>query len=119
MQPALTFILLGTGLFAMIFGIRCLQSRENMAMIQNGMDPKLGRPQAEPYKNLKWGLLLMGAGMGLFIAYLLDHTVLNYDNGFRRASNVAVYFGLIGVFGGLGLLISYLVEKKEVLDKEK
>ena len=84
MGPAsLTFTLLGTGLFAMIFGIRYLQNRENMAMIQNGIDPKLRRPQAEPYRNLKWGLLLMGAGTGLFLAYLLDHTVLHFDNGFR------------------------------------
>lgn len=103
----------------MIFGIRYLQNRENMAMIQNGMDPKLSRPQSEPYKNLKWGLLLMGAGTGLFLAYLLDHTILDFGDGFHRAGNVAVYFALIGVFGGLGLFISYLIEKKEVLDKEK
>lgn len=103
----------------MIFGIRYLQNRENMAMIQNGMDPKLSRPQAEPYHNLEWGLLLMGSGTGLFLAYLLDHTILDSESGFRRAGSVAVYFALIGVFGGLRLFISYLIEKKEVLDKEK
>ncbi|HEY0898429.1 MAG TPA: DUF6249 domain-containing protein [Sphingobacteriaceae bacterium] len=118
MEVALTFILLGTGLFAMVFGVRYLQNKENMAMIQNGMDPKLNRPQTQPYKNLKWGLLLMGAGLGLFLAYLLDHTVLNFDNGFRGRDNVAIYFALIGIFGGLGLFISYVIEKKETLDKE-
>ena len=84
-------------------------------MIQNGMDPGLQRAQPQPYVVLKWGLLLMGAGIGLFLAYLLDNTVLNFDNGLRHDS-AAVYFSLIGIFGGLGLFISYLIEKKETLD---
>lgn len=109
-------ILLGLGLFAMIFGLRYLQNKEIMAMIQNGMDPNLNKPLPQPYKNLKWGLLLMGAGLGLFLAYVLDHTVLNYENGFGR-DNEAIYFSLIGVFGGLGLFISYLIEKKHLNKK--
>lgn len=110
-------ILISLGAFAMVFGLRYLANKENMAMIQNGIDPKLNRAQPQPYKNLKWGLLLMGAGLGLFLAYLLDHTVLNYDNGFRGRDNEAIYFSLIGIFGGLGLFISYVIEKKETLDK--
>ena len=110
-------ILISLGAFAMVFGLRYLINKENMAMIQNGMDPKLNRAQPQPYKNLKWGLLLMGAGLGLFLAYLLDHTVLNFDSGFRGRDNEAIYFSLIGIFGGLGLFISYVIEKKETLDK--
>ena len=51
-------ILVPLGAFAMIFGIFYLKSRENLAMIEKGMNPKLDRPA--PYKNLKWGLLLIG-----------------------------------------------------------
>jgi hypothetical protein len=32
---------------------------------------------------------------------------------------VAIYFALIAIGGGLGLISSYRIEKKEVLDKEK
>jgi hypothetical protein len=32
--------------------------------------------------------------------------------------NPAIYFSLIAVFGGLGLLTSFLIEKKQVLDRE-
>ena len=86
-------------------------------MIQNGMDPGLQRAQPQPYVVLKWGLLLMGAGIGLFLAYMLDHTVLNNNGPRGTDDNIeAIYFSLIGIFGGLGLFISYLIEKKETMD---
>ncbi len=113
-------ILLGLGLFAAIFGVRYLQNKENMLMIQNGMDPGIRKPQGQPYATLKWGLLLMGAGIGLFLAYILDHTVLNFNqDGFRNRDNEAIYFSLIGIFGGLGLFISYLIEKKGNLEERQ
>jgi hypothetical protein len=31
--------------------------------------------------------------------------------------NPSIYFALIAIFGGLGLVLSYRIEKKEVLDK--
>jgi hypothetical protein len=108
------FICLGA--FAMVFGLRYLANKENMAMIQQGMDPKLKRPQPAPYRNLKWGLLLMGVGIGLFLAYYLDHTVFSSNLAKNKDANVPIYFALIGIFGGLGLFISYLIEKKETLN---
>jgi hypothetical protein len=107
-------ILLGLGLFAMIFGIRYLQNKENMAMIQNGLNPKEFQSLPQPYRSLKWGLLLMGAGTGLFLAYLLDHTILDFETTFGRGEDVTIYFALVGVFGGLGLLISFFVEKANI-----
>jgi len=61
----------------------------------------------------------MGAGIGLFLAYLLDHTVFSAGNGIQSPDSVPIYFSLIGIFGGLGLFISYLIEKKETIDKNK
>jgi len=58
--------------------------------------------------------MLIGAGFGLFLAFILDRLVFR-SNEFD--DNPAVYFSLIAVFGGLGLLISYVIEKKEVHDK--
>jgi hypothetical protein len=96
--------------FAMLFGIVYLYKRENLAMIEKGMNPKTYRPA--PYKNLKWGLLLLGAGIGLFTAYLLHEHVLNVGN-----DNPAIYFSMLAIGGGLGLVMSYNIEKKEFLDK--
>ena len=105
-------IIISLGLFAMIFGIVYLYKRERMAMIERGMDPRRYRQQTAPYQNLKWGLLFIGAGLGLFLAYLFDHTAM------ARADedNPAVYFALIAIFGGLGLFASYRIEKKEIAD---
>jgi hypothetical protein len=38
--------------------------------------------------------------------------------GYDPDSKPAVFFSLIAIFGGIGLFVSYLIEKKEVLDKE-
>jgi hypothetical protein len=103
-------ILLGLGLFATIFGVRYLQNQENMLMIQSGMDPGIRRPKSPTFIALKIGLLLIGAGLGLFTAFLLDNTIMNYN---EHANNPALYFSLIAIFGGLGLFISHLIELKE------
>jgi hypothetical protein len=103
-------IIISLGFFAMIFGIFYLNKREKMAMIERGMDPRNYKPQPAPYQNLKWGLLLIGAGLGLFVAYLLDRTAFANTHD----ENEAIYFGLIAVFGGIGLVLSYQIEKKEL-----
>lgn len=101
-------------LFAMIFGIVYLRTRENMSMIEKGMNPKQFANRPAPYRNLKWGLLLVGSGIGLFFAYVLHTYVLHVDD-----DNPVMYFSMIGVGGGLGLIISYMVEKKQTLDNKQ
>jgi hypothetical protein len=109
-------ILLGLGLFAAIFGIRYLQNKENMLMIQNGMDPGVRRPVGPSFTALKVGLLMIGSGLGLFLAFVLDNTILNFRQGIDE-DNPAIYFSLIAIFGGLGLFISHLIEKKSNQEK--
>jgi len=103
-------IIISLGFFAMIFGIFYLNKREKMAMIERGMDPRGYKVQPAPYQNLKWGLLLIGAGVGLFLAFIFDRTVF----ASTRDENEAIFFALIAVFGGLGLVVSYNIEKKEL-----
>ena len=61
-----------TGMFAMIFGIVYIKSRENMAMIEKGINPKQTKYRPRPFVNLKWGLLLLGCGLGLLTAFMID-----------------------------------------------
>src|ERR1700761_3749705 len=83
-----------TGMFAMVFGIVYLHKRERMAMIERGMDPRSNKPRSAPYQNLKWGLLLLGAGIGLFLSFLLVNTCFaNYDDD----SKPAIFFSLIAI----------------------
>ena len=113
-------IVTSLGLFALIFGIIYMQKKENLAMIEKGMNPKLVEHRPTPYRNLKWGLLLVGAGMGLFLAYLLDNFLLMGVKHFGDSdfnNNVPIYFALIAIGGGIGLILSYRIEKKELLDR--
>ena len=103
-------ILVPLGAFAMIFGIVYLKTRENLAILEKGKDPRSPRP----YRNLKNGLMFLGAGIGLVVAYLLDVFAIPHE-----IEPAPLYFALIGIGGGLGLIVSYKIEKKEVLDKDK
>ncbi|HLG38805.1 MAG TPA: DUF6249 domain-containing protein [Chitinophagaceae bacterium] len=120
---ALFLIVMFVSFFACIFGIYYLATRRSLAMIEKGMNPREFVNRPAPYRNLKWALLLIGAGAGLFLAYILDtfvfkHTYITETFGqntyhHRRDDGApAIYFALIAIGGGLGLFGSYKMEKK-------
>ena len=103
-------ILVPLGLFAMIFGIVYMHKKENLAMIDKGMNPK--QASLRPFGILKWSLLLVGAGIGLFLAYIFDQYLSRNDE------NEAVYFAFIAIGGGIGLYVSFKMELKEFYRRE-
>jgi drug/metabolite transporter (DMT)-like permease len=108
-QLAIIWLILASlGLFIMVFGIRYLMSRENLAMIEKGLNPKDKIYRPAPYNNLKWGLLLLGAGVGLALSYFITQYMLH------DTENPALWFAFIAIGGGAGLIASYWVEKKEL-----
>ena len=119
---ALFLIVMFTGFFACVFGMYYLHTRQNLAMIDKGMNPKIRYHRPAPFRLLKWAMLLMGAGFGLFAAYMFDefviiHRVNTYVvDGYTRYShegeNPSIYFALIAFGGGLGLFLSYKMERK-------
>ena|SRR6059058_3720251 len=112
MSPFLIPILISLGAFAMVFGVVYLRTRENMALIEKGKDPRTPRP----YRSLKTGLLFLGAGLGLFIAFFID---TNSGIEYRHHDSIAaIYFALIAIGGGLGLVGSYAIEKKAIMKGE-
>jgi hypothetical protein len=120
-SAALFLIVMFTGFFECVFGMYYLHTRQNLAMIDKGMNPKVRYHRPEPFKLLKWAMLLMGAGLGLFAAYMLDVLVLQHTSTYvsegriryhHHNDNPAVYFALIAFGGGLGLFIAYKIEKK-------
>jgi hypothetical protein len=106
-------IISSVALLATLFGMRYLSNKENMALIEKGINPKINQNRPAPYRSLKNGLLFVGAGVGLFIAFMLDGYVFPQND-----KNASLYFALIAIGGGIGLISSYRVEKKELLDKE-
>lgn len=102
-------IIVSLGAFMMIWGIRYLENRENMALIERGMEPVNRRRTADPSRTLRNSLMFIGAGLGLFLAILLTRTAFA---GLPESEQTGVYFALIAIFGGLGMLGAYLYERK-------
>jgi hypothetical protein len=112
METALVFI----ALFATVFGIMYLhytsRSRERMALIEKGADASLFNTGKEGRKftfvwgkfTLKMGMLFMGvalgilAGSGLYNAGVLDEEIS--------------YTSMIFFFGGLSLVLFYIIDRK-------
>jgi len=106
-------IILGAvfGVFYLYFSTR---NKERLALIEKGVDATIfmkGKQQTAPIWKvliLNLALLLMGIGVGVFIASLLDHyTSLDSD---------AVYPATIFLMAGVGLFIGFNMTKN--LDKE-
>ena len=76
---------------------------ERMAMIEKGTPSPDWKPA--PSSNLlgvKIGMLFFGIGFGILIAYIL-HFILGVDQS-------ALYPGMMFLFGGGSLVVSYFVE---------
>ena len=113
-------VLIPLGFFLLVFGVVYMHKRENLAMIEKGMNPKETYSRPAPFRNLKWGLLLIGAGAGLFLAYIFDHYVLHGGTRYYdRGDSAPIYFSLIAIGGGLGLFGSYKMEKKWMDEKNE
>ncbi len=104
-------IIISLGAFLMIFGIRFLQYKENQIMIEKGLDPIQFKKDSSKERNshsfnLTIGLVTIGIGSGILSAFLV--TSLSTFKG----EDEPVYFGLIFLLGGLGLLLSYFIQRK-------
>lgn len=110
MNPGVVVFAIPIAAFLMVVAIRYLESKENMSMIERGMNPaehKRLRRQANPSQTLKNGLLFVGAGLGLLLAIIITN-VLHLEG----ESGTGIFFALIAIFGGAGLLGAYFYERK-------
>lgn len=99
-------IIISLGAFVMIVYIRKFDNMERMAIIEKGLDPTFFKStrNGSPAPVLRWALLLVGAGLGLFVGYFLDEVFRMEEVG---------YFAMLMIFGGLGLLLAYLIEERK------
>ena len=96
--------------FGIVFVVISARNRERMAMIEKGVNPKdfMVQRKLSVYSILKWALLLVGVGLGLFLGSVMDtYTALPQE---------PAYIGCALLFGGLGLAIAFLIQKRA--DKE-
>lgn len=81
-----------------------VRNKERMAMIEKGIY-KFEAPKKSPVRSLKYGLFFAGIGIGIFFGHILA-TYTNVDE-------VASYFSMILLFGGLSFILSYIIEQRK------
>lgn len=102
-------ILIPISAFAMTFGIMYLffstRNRERLALIEKGADANIfSSNQGRSFNSLRFGLLMVGLALGLFIGNVLATTTpLDED---------AMIFSMMFLFGGGALLASFAIERK-------
>ena len=110
------------GGLSLSFAIRYLKSKERMEMISRGMDPASleamdradeQKPVKQKRSPLRFGLVSLGGGLGVMIAYILCHTIIH------AADVEFVYLGMTAIFVGLALVLSHILEKKEPEEKNQ
>jgi hypothetical protein len=100
-------IFIPVSFFGMVLGIVYLviRKRERLALIEKGVDASVFMTERRFSSTLKWGLFLIGLGVGLLIAEILVNSTSMTDE--------AAYFSMIFLFGGIALLVSYFLDKKK------
>ncbi|WP_320054345.1 DUF6249 domain-containing protein [uncultured Acetobacteroides sp.] len=89
--------------FGVIYFAIVTRNRERMALIEKGATAEeiYQSRKISKYSALKNGLFLIGIAVGLIVAAIVSATT--------TLNPVAVYFAFILLFGGLGLVIFYLI----------
>ena len=102
-------IIVPIAIFAMIFGIRYLENKENLSMIEKGIaPPDKKRRASHPMQVLKWGLLFMGIGLGLAIALIISESMQLRSDEIRSL----LFFTMALLGGGGGLVTTYMIARK-------
>lgn len=93
-------------LFGIIYVFVTARNKERMSMIEKGINPKDFLQSTGPnvYGILKWALLLVGLGLGLFIGSLLET--------YTEIQEEPAYFASALFFGGMGLVLAFLIQKR-------
>lgn len=100
-------IIQSVALLTLIIIFQYLKNRENMAMIERGINPRATPSSRDPFKTLKFALIFLGTGLGLFIAYLAKTFIVHED-----APVLWLACSFLGC--GTGLYISYTKEKNDM-----
>lgn len=96
-----------------VWGVFILsRHKERMNMIEKGMNAEDIKSlyqrqmlQVNPLSSLKWGIILSFVGVAIILGMWLRNYFL-FDEG--------IFFGLIALLGGLGLVLFYFIASKRV-----
>ena len=112
MAVAFIFIALFAAVFGILYVFYTARNKERMALIEKGADASLFNTGKEAsVKTFSWskftlkiGMLFMGIAVGIIVGAILS--------GAGIMDEEATYTSMIFFFGGLSLVLYYLIDRK-------
>jgi hypothetical protein len=112
MEAVIVFIALFAAAFGIMYMHYTTRNKERLALIEKGADASLFNTGKEARKfsfnwnkfTLKLGMLFMGVALGIIIGAILSEAGLLEEG--------ANYTSMIFFFGGLGLVLYYIFDRK-------
>jgi len=112
METLIGFIALFATIFGIVYVFLTTRNKERMALIEKGADASLFNTGKEGTRfsfswnrlTLKAGMLAIGIALGIFLAAVIVPTDFIDED--------ALYGSLIFFFGGLSLVLFYLMDRK-------
>ncbi len=103
-------IIITLGFFVVMIVMRHYDHTEKMNMIEKGITPELSKSNfrffaPSKYRPLRFGLVFLGAGLGIIVGGLFEKFLLTDNKQF--------HLGSIMFFSGIGLLVAYLIQHKD------
>ena len=109
--------LVALAFFATTFGIAYLainaRHRQRMAMIEKGMDMGSLRNREVPLRSLRNGLVMIGAGLGLFLGHLMSINMPTLNDEGRFEHSPLPYFIMVLLCSGLALVTHHFIARRE------
>ena len=105
------FFLIPIVVVVMVIYLRRYSNAEKMKALELGVKVTDLKLDTVPWRfpTLRFALLFVGIGLGIFSGTML--------NELTNIKGPGIYFASIFIFGGMGLLASYLIESKREKDK--
>ncbi len=82
------------------------RNKERMALIEKGADANLFKSKSKPFPVLKLGMFIAGIGLGILFGNIIAVST--------SLEEPTAYFSMIFLFAGCSLIISHLLEKKQI-----
>lgn len=93
-------------IFGFIFSLVYLgiRRKERMALLEKGVEPSFFISKKTSSTTLKFGMLFTGVAIGILLGNILEFST--------QLDEEVAYFSMIFLFGGIGLILNYIIEKK-------
>ncbi|MCB9184652.1 MAG: hypothetical protein H6591_12135 [Flavobacteriales bacterium] len=99
--------------FGIVYVVVNAQHRQRMAMIEKGMDMGSLRNREVPLRSLRNGLVMIGAGLGLFLGHLMSINMPTLNDEGRFEHSPLPYFIMVLLCSGLALVTHHFIARRE------